>query len=182
MQCTNGDRYGGRPARAVLALGTSEALARAFAQQGSVNDGIGAPLVAKERGGAETSSSALGEPRRWSEAKANGTRMLAKFVDDNFHDGNFSAPRAPASERAQHEAEPGYDPELGAAPEFTVGLRWAGATNVCDPAGSAIAWPWESNRDEPFKTTQVDLSKSTINFRVEGRLPLRRAPPSSPTQ
>ena len=138
MQCTNGDRYGGRPARAVLALGTSEALARAFAQQGSVNDGIGAPLVAKERGGAETSSSALGEPRRWSEAKANGTRMLAKFVDDNFHDGNFSAPRAPASERAQHEAEPGYDPELGAAPEFTVGLRWAGATNVCDPAGSHL--------------------------------------------
>ena len=129
-------------------------------QQGSVNDGIGAPLVAKERGGAETSSSALGEPRRWSEAKANGTRMLAKFVDDNFHDGNFSAPRAPASERAQHEAEPGYDPELGAAPEFTVGLRWAGATNVCDPAGSAIAWPWESNRGEPFTTKAATTRRS----------------------
>ena len=84
-----------------------------------------------------------------------------------------------AKERGDAKTFPEYDPELGAAPEFTVGLRWAGATNVCDPAGSAIAWPWESNRDEPFKTTQVDWSKSTINFRVGGRLPtaLRRAPP-----
>ena len=91
------------------ALGTSEALARAFAKQGSMNDGIGAPL-AKERGDAKTF--------------------------------------------------PEYDPELGAAPEFTVGLRWAGATNVCDPAGSAIAWPWESNRGEPFTTKAATTRRS----------------------
>ena len=80
-----------------------------------------------------------------------------------------------AKERGDAKTFPEYDPELGAAPEFTVGLRWAGATNVCDPAGSAIAWPWESNRGEPFNTTQVDWRKSTINFRVEGRLPTKSA-------